>query len=319
MMNERNELPLPISEDMLQAWVDDALSPAQRAQVDAYLNTHPQATQRLNSYRHQRMLLRQSLAAIAEEPVPPALNIHRMVQRMANIESGARRSRQRFSHWQNWRSWLLPGDTPPRWTRASACLLLGLGGLLGGMLGGIGGWALHSATQDSHTLTASTPMMRLGMEAAASYKTYAPDPTHPVEIRASERSLLARWVYERTGQPLMIPELDNAGYRFMGGRVLASTHGATVLLMYDNDQGSRLILLARPMQNTQSQPMQALSVDEVRGFVWIDNGLGYSLVGAMAAQVLHPLADELRRQLQRGQPQNHSQAGRIRASIAPST
>jgi len=94
--------------------------------------------------------------------------------------------------------------------------------------------------------------------------------------------------------------LDNAGYRFMGGRVLAGTHGASVLLMYDDDRGSRLVMLARPVQNTASSPMQPLSVEDVQGFVWTDGGLGYSLVGGIAEEALHPLADEVRRQIRQG-------------------
>jgi len=70
--------------------------------------------------------------------------------------------------------------------------------------------------------------------------------------------------------------------------------------MYDDDQGSRLVLLARPMQTTASRPMQPLSVEDVQGFVWTDGGLGYSLVGDIAAQALHPLADEVRRQIRQG-------------------
>jgi len=290
----------PISEDLLQAWVDEALPPDQRAQVADWLAAHPQQAQRLEIYRTQRTLLRQSLAAIAEEPVPPELNLRRMVERMDEAEAGrsAVKTRQPRPRWLDWLlpngtlpNWMSPNWASPRGAVAAACLLLGLGGILGGVLGGWLGGGLVSPGG----------MMTLGVEAAASYKVYAPDLLHPVEIRAENRALLARWAFERTGHALKIPELGHAGYRFMGGRVLASTQGASVLLMYDDDQGSRLVMLARSMQNTaSSSPMQPLSVDDVQGFVWADGGLGYSLVGSIDAQALHPLADEVRRQIQQG-------------------
>jgi len=43
--------------------------------------------------------------------------------------------------------------------------------------------------------------------------------------------------------------------------------------------------------------MTPLDFDAVRGFAWRDAGLGISLVGAVAAETLHPLANEARRQI----------------------
>ena len=36
---------------------------------------------------------------------------------------------------------------------------------------------------------------------------------------------------------------------------------------------------------------------QVSGFAWADRGLGYSLVSAAGVPNLHPLADEIRRQV----------------------
>jgi anti-sigma factor RsiW len=36
---------------------------------------------------------------------------------------------------------------------------------------------------------------------------------------------------------------------------------------------------------------------DVDGFTWADEGIGYSLVGPLPSTILHPLADEVRRQV----------------------
>jgi len=144
--------------------------------------------------------------------------------------------------------------------------------------------------------------MALGHEAIASYSVYAPDRLRPVELRAQDKPLLAAWAQERTGHPIAIPELGTSGYRFMGGRVVASRHGAAVLLMYDDDKGTRLVMLAQPMPpqpmpKRDDSTMTAVAAGDVHGFVWSDGGFGYSLVGAATPERLHPLANAIRQQI----------------------
>ncbi len=83
----------------------------------------------------------------------------------------------------------------------------------------------------------------------------------------------------------------------MGGRIVATEHGPAALFMYDDDHGTRLVMLARPMAVDANAPMVPHAKDGVNGFSWSDNGLGYSLVGTPATETLHPIADEARRQL----------------------
>ena len=50
------------------------------------------------------------------------------------------------------------------------------------------------------------------------------------------------------------------------------------------------------MEIDQSAPMAPHSRGAVTGFTWADKGMGYSLVGPAAPEILHPLADQVRRQ-----------------------
>lgn len=249
----------PITEDDLHAYVDDVLEPERRAEVGSYLADHPDVAKRVAGFADQRELLRAALAPIADEPLPPELNLSRII--------GSRRRRR-----------------SPAWWAVAAMLLLGVGGL--------GGWVVRGSLEASPSgLTA------LAQEAAYSYNVYAPDRVHPVEMRASDAAQLVQWVSSRLNRPVRVPDLASSGYRLMGGRLVATQHGPAAMFMYDDDHGSRVVVLTRPMTSAdQNAPMTAQSSGSATGLAWADNGIGYSLVGEVPAETLRPVANEVRRQ-----------------------
>ncbi|KJC60781.1 membrane protein [Bradyrhizobium sp. LTSPM299] len=248
----------PITEDDLHGYVDHALEPERAAEVAAYLESHPDVAKRVAAFSDQRSWLRSTLAPIAEEPLPPQLNLARMIE-------NRRRRPSSF-----------------RWAIAAMLLL---------SIGGLGGWVIRGAAS-----VPAGGLAALAEEASASYNVYASDRTRPVELRDSTE--LADWVSSRLRQPVKLPDLTRSGYRFMGGRVVPTAHGPAAMFMYDDDRGDRLVVLTRPMTSDQNAPMVPLSGDGVAGFSWADDGIGYSLVGPPAAGSLRPLANEVRKQVQ---------------------
>jgi len=253
----------PITEDDLHGYVDGVLDGARGAEVAAYLQDHPDVAARTVSYAKQRETLRASLAPIAEEPIPLRLNIGRIIE--------ARR-----------------GPRISKWVASLAAALLIL-------IGGAAGWSLRSAVQP-----ASEGVLALAQEAGDSYSVYAPDRVRPVEIRASEAKELVNWASQRLQRSITVPDLASSGYRFMGGRLLSTPHGPAVMFMYDDDRGTRLVVLTRAMTVDQNMPMVPHARGAVNGFAWADNGVGYSLVGPAAPDVLHSIADTVRDQVKRG-------------------
>lgn len=247
----------PITEDDLHAYVDRVLEPERQAEVASYLAEHPDVARRVSAFSDQRNLLRAALAPIADEPLPPELNLSRMIESR----------RQRL----------------PVWWAVAAMLMLSLGG--------VGGWVIRGSLQASPVGLAA-----LAQEAADSYKVYAPDRVRPVEMRATDSAQLVQWVSNRLKQPVTLPDLTGSGYRLMGGRLIATSHGPAAMFMYDDDRGDRLVVLTRPMKSEQSAPMAPHSGGDVSGFAWADGGMGYSLVGQAAAEALKPIANEVRRQ-----------------------
>jgi anti-sigma factor RsiW len=253
----------PISEDDLHAFVDDALVPADRAEVEHYLDRHPDVAARVQGYRAQREALRAAFAPVAEEPVPAQLNLTRLI-------AASRRSRA--GYWQ---------------MAAAACICLAVGGA--------GGWSLHGMEAAPRTGTAA-----LAREAAVSFAVFGSDPRRPVEIKASDSADLVRWVSSRIERPVSVPDLSASGYRFMGGRVVATPNGPAGLFMYDDESGARVAVLLRPMKEERNERMSEHTEGSTSGFAWADRGIGYSLVGSASPDRLHPLANEVRRQVDKG-------------------
>lgn len=253
----------PITEDDLHAYIDGALDAERRDEVSDYLAQHTDVAQRVSAYRRQREQLRSALLPIAQEPVPADLNIDHLIER------------QRHPRWA-----VLP-------TAAAAVLLVGVGA--------VGGWLSHAQLRP-----APVGIEALAQEAEDSYEVHAPDRVRPVELRADDRAQLVRWASQRIGRPVIVPDLSESGYRFMGGRLVATAHGPAVLFMYDDDRGTRLVMLSRPMTIDRDTAMKLHSRGAVAGLTWANRGIGYSLVGPVAANLLHPIADQVRRQVEGG-------------------
>lgn len=250
----------PISEDDLQAYVDQALDAERAKEVRDYLRLHPEVARRIDSYVVQRAVLRAALAPVAEEPIPAELGIRALAE--------ARRARLAV-----WRPAI-----------AAAMLLC---------VGGLGGWMAHGML--------APPVNGVGalaQEAADNYRVYASDSHRPVEMGSAQEADLVRWVSNRLRSPVAVPDLQSAGYRFIGGRLVTTPHGPAAMFLYDDARGERLAVMVRPMKVEKNTRMSERSDGGLGGVSWASGGIGYSLVARAGPKSLHPLADEVRRQIE---------------------
>lgn len=254
-----NEGDFPIREEDLHAYVDGAVEGPRRARVEDYLARHPDVAARVRDHAQLRQRLREQLAPIMEEPVPPELNLARMVE--------AHRQRRRIP-----------------W-RIAASVVLAMG------VGGVSGWSLRGAAEPSTTGVAA-----LAREAAANYRVYAADMARPVEMPAADSPQLVSWISQRLARPIALPDLASTGYRFMGGRLIATEHGPAGLFLYADAHGTRIAMMVRPMAKKGDTPMSSHNQPGVFGYAWVDQGLGYSVMGPASVPDIHPVADEVRRQ-----------------------
>jgi anti-sigma factor RsiW len=240
----------PIAEEDLHAFVDGQLDDERRAAVERHLQTHPETSERVAAYAAQRQELRAALSARARDPIPPNLNLARL------LEERLRRRR---------RPWL-----------AAAAIVLALG------LGAGAGWFVGRRP--------TTGIDAIAREAAASYTVYAADKRRPVEVWATQKDDLTRWLTNRLNRPVSPPDLSRLEYQLLGGRLIATPHGPAALFMYENPRGVRLAIYVRPMSVEQTTPIEATDVNEVDGCTWIERGVGYALMAAEPYDKLEELA-----------------------------
>jgi len=248
----------PVSEEDLHAYVDGRLDAERRDAVDRYLRNHPELAASITTDISRRNALREALRAYATSPTPPQLNLTRLVEE---------RLRRRQAPW-----------------RVAAATLLAFAVGAGGGL-----WLANRPPSGIGALT---------REAAISYIVYAVDEHRPVEIRADQRNVMTRWLSNRLNRQVAPPDLSAAGYELLGGRLVASPHGAAALFVYENTHHKRLIIYVRPMAEPgETTAIKAVDVDDLDGCTWIDQGIGYSLIANESYAHLQELSQGVRQQV----------------------
>ena len=254
---------LPIAEEDLHAFVDGRLAPPRRTEVQRYLDANPQEARRVAAWSAQREVLREALAPYAAAPLPPELNLSRLIEA---------RLRPRRTIWL---------------TAASVVLALAVGGAAG--------WMVHAPTGPTRAALAMSLLEQLGL---ASHVVYAADKRHPIEVPAADRDHLAQWLSNRLSRGVAPPVLDALGYRLIGGRLLATEHGgAAALFMYENAQGQRLSLVLRPMARDLHAARADMREGAVNGCAWIADGIGYAVVASLPDDELDLVADLVLREV----------------------
>ena len=83
------EPKIPVTEDELHAYVDNELPAERRGDVEAWLATHPDDAERVQSWRAMAEALHARYDSVADEPVPKRLEIERLVRQPRRWMYGA--------------------------------------------------------------------------------------------------------------------------------------------------------------------------------------------------------------------------------------
>jgi anti-sigma factor RsiW len=253
-----NSVERPVDEDELHARIDGRLPPHRAAAVDAYLTAHPEAQARFSQYAEQRQALRAAVAAKAAGPIPNRLRIARIRE-----ERRHRRYRQLAQI-------------------AAAISLL--------ILGGVAGWAVRDVTGPLASTGAGTVAGEITADAIAAHRIFSVEVRHPVEVNADQEAHLVQWLSKRLGRELIVPDLAQAGFRLMGGRLLPAEDGPAAQFMYENGSGERLTLYLRAGVGDET----AFRYHEQGGigaFYWSDEGFGYAIAAKADREMLLHIAE----------------------------
>lgn len=261
----------PMTETDVQAYVDDRLPPARRAEVEAWLSARPRDAARVQAYRRQNEALRALFEPVMDEPLP------------AGLAAPPRRRNALFAQ--------------------AAVVVFSLG------VGGIFGWILHGEAPLHAPLVVGVPSSTLkpvsadsaslARRAAVAHAVYSPDVRRPVEIGAEHEEQLVAWLSKRLGVPLRPPTLGKLGYELIGGRLLPGSDGPVAQFMYHDASGKRLTLyVSHETRDGGETAFQFAEEGPIGVFFWVDRGMGYAISAgadkgelARVAQVVH---DQLR-------------------------
>lgn len=240
----------------LHAYVDDQLSPADVARIEAFLASNPGEQARVQAYARQKALLRTALSSDADRSNSPA--------ELVSLERQLARRLHRRGAWL----------TAPRAAAAAVLFFLGAGS--------------HALLQAYHEWRVP-PVVEAATKA---HEVFGNDAIRPVELPASARSLLASWFAQHLGAEVEIPDLSALGLRFVGGRLLASTEGPMAQLLYQ-DRGANRLTVYLSGGGSGTDEVQIVKVANYSAGYWQEGDFTYTVVADMEQEDLRELAFEM--------------------------
>lgn len=176
-----------------------------------------------------------------------------------------------------------PARRVPGLTRAAALLAAAA-------VGGVLGWALRGG--EAVEITTGLPQ-----QAAIAHLVYSPEVLHPVEVGAREEAHLVAWLSKRLGAPVRAPQLAEAGFELVGGRLLPGKAGPAAQFMYQDARGARLTLYVRTAEDNRETAFRYAQEGKVGVFYWVDGPFGYALSGELDRAQLLAVAESVYRAL----------------------
>jgi len=169
-------------------------------------------------------------------------------------------------------------QTAPVWRMAAMVALV--------VVGAAGGWFANE-TLTAHT--SATAM--LTNDALRAHSLFVREKRHAVEVTAQEEAHLVTWLSRRLQAELVAPNLENEGYRLVGGRILpASDAGPAAQFMYETPDGERVTLYIEQDTVGREVGFRFTEHDGLSAFWWKDGPLVYVLTGAAPREELLGLA-----------------------------
>jgi anti-sigma factor RsiW len=253
-----------VVEDDLTAYVDDRLPEDRRDAVERFVEENPAIRAQVVADKAARDVLRQRLNSIAELPIPSRLRVDAIL----------RRRRDAFQR---------------RVAIAAACVTLLVGGVATG-------WEARDFAPLTQRLAQRTSLSTTAADAISAHRIFVVETLHPVEVGAAQEKHLIQWLSRRVGHPLAVPDLASQGYLLMGGRLLPAGTEAAAQFMYESSAGHRLTVYVRASTGTDTQ-FRFVESKGVSAFSWIDQGLGFAIVGAIDRPQLLDIADTVYQQV----------------------
>lgn len=260
---------VPFTDDEIHAYVDGQLPADRRADIEQAIAGDPDVAARVAFYRQLNAGLHRRFDHVLAEPVPDTWKPARVWQRR-------RRDRRAPSLRQ--------------FGAAATWLFAGV----------IAGWSTHDLvippTVIERVVERPAPIFD---QAAVAYTVFTPEVRHPVEVRADEAQHLMSWLSNRMGRPIKAPNLDDAGWHLMGGRLLPvveerpGNRHVACQFMFERSDGARLTVYYKDAAAPNAEATAFRYAQQPNGVgvvYWYDDKLGYAIAGKLPKDQLQALA-----------------------------
>jgi anti-sigma factor RsiW len=174
-----------------------------------------------------------------------------------------------------------------RWSRfAAAAVLAAL------IVGATAGWFGRGLWEGA------APTRNVAAEALDAHRLYVVEVRHPVEVPGSESVHLGQWLTRRVGYPLRAPDLDAAGLKLVGGRLLPSPSAgpAAAFFMYEGATGERFTIYCRRAMAPASA-LRYRAAGTVGSFIWVEDDVAFVVSGPPDQARLKKVAEAVYEQL----------------------
>ncbi|MEQ8248642.1 MAG: anti-sigma factor [Alphaproteobacteria bacterium] len=160
--------------------------------------------------------------------------------------------------------------------------------------GAAGGWLLNDVVAEGDDPLAAAFPERAGVIHAI----YSAERRHAVEVPAGERPHLVAWLTNRLGTEVNIPDLTEAGFQLMGGRLLPGETKPAAHFLYEDVEGRRVTLYMRHGDiGGRNTKFTYAAEGSVGVFYWINGPAGYALAGSIEREELLKVAKLVYQQL----------------------
>jgi anti-sigma factor RsiW len=139
----------------------------------------------------------------------------------------------------------------------------------------------------------------MSKRALVAHEVYANDGKHFVEVAAAESDHLQKWLSKRIGANVVIPDLTERGYTFLGGRLLAAEERPAGQLVYEDQDKHRIAIFVTLNPDHQEAPLALEQRGKVWGCYWMDGKFGLAVTGEIAKDDMLALAKDIYDQLEK--------------------
>ncbi|WP_338581933.1 anti-sigma factor [Pseudomonas sp. MAG733B] len=248
-------ISMPPSERDLHAYVDHQLNEDDRRLVETFLASNSDVSAQVRAWQQDAQQLRAALSGALQQTANPALDPAMIRQRLK------RQSRRHL---------------------ASAAVLL-----IAVSVGGFGGWQARQMT----FISAQLPMT----DALQAYRLIAQQEILPADYKASDDGDMQGWLDRYFTLANRLPDLADAGFKPVSGRLLSTEQGPAAMVVYKNQGGQKISFYVRPPgPKNYLLPRGSRSDGGLQAEYWSGGGYNYAMVSPTDT----PAAQMLRQTLQ---------------------